>query len=57
MPEDEAVSGKAIAEGLELVLSKQDANGGWDDEEIVFGPGKDPALLAYRAPVPPMPSS
>jgi S1-C subfamily serine protease len=40
MPKDEDVS-RAIAEGLELVLSKQDANGGWDEEDIAFGPGKD----------------
>ena len=47
MPKDEAVI-KAIAEGLELVLSKQDANGGWDDEEIAFGPGKDQISAVAR---------
>lgn len=40
MPKDADVS-QAIAEGLEIVLSKQDANGGWDEEDIAFGPGKD----------------
>ncbi len=39
-------SARPLPKALELVLSKQDANGGWDDEEIFFGPGKGSSFSA-----------